>query len=170
MSRQNIIERAAPFVARRDTSKKRHWSALFETLNKVQGYNYLQGLGYNKIRFIPPTSSRTPDLHASTQFSDALLEVKTVNVSDVNISLFGTVQEGYRELLKGLKMKLKSDYEEAFQQLHSHSVREPARRICCFCIAIDLPMALVRTNLQKLIDFFTGIERDCEIYHHSEPW
>jgi hypothetical protein len=169
-SRRNIIERAAPLVTLRDTANGRHWTALFETLNEVKGYNYLQDLGYGKVSFIPRTSQPTPDLHGSASSGDALLEVKTVNMSDKNISLFGTVQRGRRGLSEGLKNKLESDYAIACQQLHSFPIREPARRICSFYITIDLEFALVRTNLQELIDFFAAIETDCEIYHHSEHW
>ena len=169
-SRQNIIERAAPFVTRRDTVKGRHWTALFETLNEVKGYNYLQDLGYSEVRFIPPTSSRTPDVHGSASFGDALLEVKTVNMSDENIATFGIVQEAHLELPEGLKRKLASDYATACEQLHSFSVREPARRICCFFITIDRQLAFARSNQQKLDDFLASIENDCEIYHHSQYW
>jgi hypothetical protein len=60
--RRNIIERAAPFVTRRDIETEHHWTALFETLNEVNGYVHLQELGYSEVRFIPPASHPTPDL------------------------------------------------------------------------------------------------------------
>jgi len=169
-SRQNIIERAAPLVSLRDTAKGRHWAALFETLNEVKGYNYLQDQGYTEVRFIPRTSVRTPDLHGSASFGEALLEVKTVNLSDKDISLSGKLQKGHHGLPEGLKNKLKSDYVTACQQLHSFPVREPARRICSFYINVDLELVLTRSNRQELIDFFASLKTDCEIYHHSQHW
>jgi hypothetical protein len=136
-SRLNIIERAAPLGTQRDVTKNRHWTALFETLNEIKGYIYLRDLGYRKVRFIPRDSRRTPDLHGSAPFGDALLEVKTVNMSDENLATFGVVQEAYDGLPEGLKRKLESDYANACQQLRSFAVREPTRRICAFYISID---------------------------------
>ena len=169
-SRQNIIERATPFVTRRDIETGRHWTALFEILNEVNGYVYLQDLGYREVRFIPPSSRPTPDLHGSASFGDALLEVKTVNISDENLATFGIVQQAHDGLPDGLKQKLESDYVTACRQLHSLSVREPTRRICAFYISIDRQLAFARSNLQALIDFMESIESDCEIYHHSQYW
>jgi hypothetical protein len=169
-SRQNIIERAAPLVTRRDIANDRHWTALFETLNEVKGYNYLQDLGYSEVRFIPPTSSPTPDLHGSASVGDALLEVKTVNMSDENLATYGVVQTAHDGLPDGLKRKLESDYATACKQLRSVTAREPTRRICAFFISIDRQLAFARSNLQALIDFMTSIENDCEIYHHSQHW
>jgi hypothetical protein len=169
-SRQQIIERAAPLVTGRDTTKGRHWTALFETLNEIQGYIYLQDLGFSNIRFIPRTSHRTPDLHGEALSGDALLEVKTVNVSDNDVLLVGTVQKACYGLPEEFKRKLAWDYATARDQLHSLSVREPTRRICYFFITIDFQLALARSNQQALNDFFASIEQDCEIYHHSQYW
>ena len=169
-SRQNIIQRVAPFVTRRDKATDRHWTALFETLNEVKGHIYLQDLGYTKVRFVPPASRRTPDLHGTASFGDALLEVKTVNMSDDNLATFGVVQEAHDGLPEGFKRKLKSDYASGCAQLHSLTVREPTRRICAFYITIDRQLAFARSNLQTLIDFMASIENDCEIYHHSQHW
>jgi hypothetical protein len=168
--RRNIIERAAPFVTRRDIETGRHWTALFETLNEVNGYVHLQELGYSEVRFIRRASHPTPDLHGSASFGDALLEVKTVNLSDENLANFGLVQQAHDGLPDGLKRKLRSDYATARQQLHSLSVREPTRRFCAFYIDIDLRVVLARANLQALIDFMESIQSDCEIYHHSQHW
>lgn len=169
-SRENIIARAAPLVTRRDTIKGRHWAALFETLNEIKGYIYLQELGYSEVRFIPPTSLRTPDVHGSASFGDALLEVKTVNASNNDNKLVGVVQKADLGLPDGLKAKLASDYAAACQQLGSFLVREPTRRICCFYITMDLSVVLARSNQQALNTFLASIEKDCEIYHHSQHW
>ena len=172
-SRQNIIERAAPLVARRDTNEGRDWTALFDTLNEVKGYIYLQDLGYNDVRFIPRSSEKkqkTPDVRGSGSLGDALLEVKTVNISDDDISLFGTLQKGSRGIPEGLKHKLASDYATACNQLHSFPVREPARRICCFYISVDFRLTGARSNQDALNDYLASIRKDCEIYHHSGHW
>lgn len=172
-SRQNIIERTATFVTRRDTAKGRDWTALFERLNEIKGYNYLQDLGYTDVRFIPRAlkkKQKTPDVHGSASFGDALLEIKTVNISDEDIANFGILQKGCRGLPEGLKRKLESVYGTACEQLLSFPVREPARRICWFHISIDFEVALTRSNKRALIDFLGSIENDCEIYHHSGFW
>ena len=171
-SRCNIIKRAAPLVTRRDNDKGRHWTALFETLNEIKGYNYLQDLGYITIYFIPTTNShRTPDLHGKASFGNALLEVKTVNISDNDILRFGELQKGQDGLPDGLKNKLKFDYTSACKQLNSYSIPEPARRICYFDITIDFEVVLgVPKNKQALCSFFVSIKKNCEIIHHSQYW
>src|ERR1039457_7299272 len=61
-SRHQLFQRAAANVVRRDKANERHWSSLFHILNEAKGSNYLQDLGYSEIKFIPCSSSRTPDV------------------------------------------------------------------------------------------------------------
>jgi len=127
-------------------------------------------LGYTDVRFIPRTSCQTPDVHGSASFGDALLEMKTINISDDDISQFGTVQKAFLGVPEGLKRKLASDYKAACEQLHSIQVREPTRRICYLHMSIDLRVALSRANLTAIDEFLRSIEGDCEIFHDSQYW
>jgi hypothetical protein len=167
-SRKDIIQRAAPLVTRKD--ERRGWSELFDMLYEVKGYNYLQDLGYTDVRFVPRASGRTPDTHGSASFGDALLEMKTVNISDEDIAQLGTVQEAFLGVPEGLKRKLASDYKAACEQLHSIQVRDPTRRIVYFHISVDLQVALSRANVTAIDEFLRSIEGDCEIFHHSQYW
>ena len=169
-SRHQLFQKAAPYVSRRDKGSKRHWSALFEILNEAKGYNYLQDLNYSTVRFIPKSSSRTPDVCGSASFGDALLEVKTINKSDIDIIQMGTLQKAHSGLPDGLKKKLLSDYTIACDQLHSVPLQKSARRICYFCITLDLPVVLTDSNKQALDDYLNSIQKDCEIYHESRFW
>lgn len=109
-------------------------------------------------------------MHGTAPFGDALLEVKTVNISDQDISQFGEVQEAFWGLPEGLKQKLASDYDTACIQLHSIEVAQPTLRLCYFHISIDLQVALSRRNIEELNKFLGYIERDCQIFHHSQFW
>src|ERR1022692_2075299 len=109
-SRHHLFQRAASHVVRRDRANERHWSSLFHILNEAKGYNHLQDLGYSEIKFIPSSVNRTPDVQGSNSLGKALLEVKTVNKSDVDIAKMGTLQKSHAGLPDGLKRKLLSDY------------------------------------------------------------
>ena len=169
-SRIQLFRRAASEVTRRDRTSGRHWTSLFGILNEARGYNYLQELGYSKIKFIPRSSIQTPDIQGSASFGDALLEVKTINKSDVDISQMGTLQEAHLGLPDGLKQKLASDYKNACNQLNSFPMKDPARRICFFCITLDLRVVLADSNKKALDNYLNSIQKDCEIYHESRFW
>lgn len=169
-SRRQLFERAAPLVTRRHTSEGRGWTPLFETLNEAKGYVRLLDLGYTDVRFLPCKSHDTPDVHGHASFGDALLEVKTVNMSDEAICLRGTMQAAHFGLPDGLERKLASDYAKACKQLSSEPAQEPTRRICYLCITIDLKMWLDHSNKQGLDDYLASIERDCEIFYELQNW
>jgi hypothetical protein len=170
VSRADVIKRAGPLVTQK--AANRGWSALFNILNEIRGYSYLKALGYS-VTFIPPSKKqgvRTPDLHGTARLGDALLEVKTVNMSDHNASTYGVVQEAHNALPEGFKQKLLSDYRSACEQLHAYVVKEPTRRICAFFITIDRQLAFNPDNKRRLEEFVATLETDCEIYCHSGYW
>lgn len=169
-SRHQLFERAAPLVTERHSTEGRGWTRLFETLNESKGYSRLLSLGYSNVRFLPRESHSTPDVHGQASFGDGLLEVKTVNMSDEAIRLRGTLQEAHFGLPDGLKHKLATDYATACKQLHSVQLRRPTRRICYFCISVDLKMWLDHSNKQGLYDYLASVEGDCEIFYELQNW
>ena len=48
--------------------------------------------------------------------------------------------------------------------------RETTGCICYFHISVDLQVALSHSNVAALDEFFTSIETDCQIFHHSQYW
>lgn len=169
-SHANLLSRAAPYVSRRDTLNGRHWSALFDVLNEAKGYEYLLDEGYTTVRFIARTSRRTPDLVGENLLGSALCEVKTINVSDEDIAGRGSVQSVYYGIPLGLQRQLSSVYETACEQLRSVPLDGPVRRICFFCMSIDLPVALAAPNKQALDAYVRSITKDCEIFNQSQYW
>jgi hypothetical protein len=170
-SRNDLIKRAAPYVCQREKKNDRHWSQLFETLNEAKGYVYLLKLGYTSVQFIPRTSQITPDLKADGPDGHALLEVKTVNYSDKDIALRGTLQKGHFGLTNEFKNKLAEDFDRACRQLRSIVTEKTTRRICYFCITLDLPIAIEKSNYRALCDYLVSLETgDCEIEHESQFW
>jgi len=167
----DLVRRAAPYVSKREITTGRHWTGLFEILNEAKGYTHLLDLGYDDVGFIPPASCYTPDLRGTGSPGDALLEVKTVNISDQDIQLFGTIQKARHGLPEGLQQKLASDFDKACEQLHSIPASDPVRRICYFCITLDLRVVLSDANKAELHDSLMSLQdRDCEIQYVSQHW
>jgi hypothetical protein len=174
-SRQYLLERISPLITQFDRSKVRTWTPIFEILNEAKGYEYLLMLGCSEVSFIrrpeSHTTPTTPDVRGTTAFGEVLCEVKTVNFSDEEISLMGTIQGPVHGLPEGLKLKIQQDYDMARKQLFSSAirVREPARRICYFCFNLDLSFILADSNKELLDGYLKQIEKDCEIVQ-STKW
>ncbi len=169
-SRANLLSRAAPYVTRRDTVSGRHWSALFDVLNEAKCYEYLLDEGYTAVRFVDRASRRTPDLIGQSSLGSALCEVKTINVSDEDIAGRGTVQSAYYGIPLGLQRQLSLVYATACEQLRSVPLNGPLRRVCYFCLSMDLSVALAPPNKQELDAYLRSITKDCEIFHESQYW
>jgi hypothetical protein len=174
-SLKQILERIAPILLRCNRSEIRTWTPLFEILNETKGYEHLLALGYTTVSFIPRRESShtpsTPDVYGVAGFGEALCEVKTVNISDDDISRFGKIQGPRHGIPEGLKLKVACDYNQARKQLHSSftPVRgEQVRRICYFCFTLDLSFQLASSNENLLNDYLKRIEEDCEIVHTTK--
>jgi len=106
---------------------KRGWQPLFDKLNQAKAYNYLKGIGYGIVEFIPPSAVRgqkTPDLRARTDSVSALCEVKTINVSEIEAvrRYTGGVGSVEDQLNSGFFTKLASDLVAARMQMTQVSV------------------------------------------------
>lgn len=170
---KDISGRAAPCVTLRDKKMGRHWSALFEVLNEAKGYEFLLDEGYSNIRFIPRSKKESPDIRAQWDCSEAVLEVKTIWRSDFDLSMRrnGKVQSSICELPAGFKSKVIDDYKKATSQCHSIISTSVTRRICYFCIDLDLIVAMEGSNQNVLERFMRSIEQpDVEIIYESGTW
>ncbi|MBN1972783.1 MAG: hypothetical protein JW787_04045 [Sedimentisphaerales bacterium] len=169
----DLSVRASQCVTKRDKKNNRHWSTLFEVLNEAKGYEFLLDEGYNVVRFIPTQKKEvTPDIWAKKNDSEAVLEVKTIWRSDFDLSLrFEKVQTSICEISDGFKNKIIDDYEEAKRQCYSIKDPNITRRICYFCIDLDLVVAMEESNQKLLEDFMKNIEKsDVEIVYDSRTW
>ena len=104
--------------------------------------------------------------------SFAVLEVKTIWRSDIDLSLrFKKVQTSICELPEGLRNQIYKNYKEAMRQCHSLKDRSITRRICYFCIDLDLVVAMEESNQNVLENFISSIEQpDVEIVYESGTW
>jgi hypothetical protein len=106
-------------VTARD-KKGRGWQQLFDILNEARAYSYLKSLGWTNLRFIPRSPTRTPDIEGSRASDRVLCEVKTINISNVEVA-FRTgqvkVRSGQVALPAEFLEKLRNTVEKAKQQL-----------------------------------------------------
>lgn len=172
-SRQDLFGRAAPAVSRRNRGSGRHWSEMFVVLNEAKGYELLRNEGYATVQFVPRSDEPTPDLWGSDGKREAVLEVKTIQSSDIDAKSLGSgiAQVAVNGLPDGLCRKLRSDYQQAKRQCLAYRGSSVARRICLFCMTLDLIVAMNRDNQQHLEKFMRELEDpDVEISYHSGFW
>lgn len=149
-----------------EKQEPRGYSQLVDCLNEVKGYLYLKEQGYSNIEFIPESSNATPDIRAiSENQTVALLEVKTVHVSDEEIKYLTEnmerIKSGTDAILRdvslgipeGLKNKLMDSIGKACRQLLNYEPSTNARRIVYLIITLDITLALDPRNYGKLSSF-----------------
>lgn len=169
---ENILTRSAPLVAKRDRNKGRDWTQLFNELNEAKGYEYLLSMGYSNIHFVPRSgSNKTPDLMAEGSDQKALLEVKSINRSDIDIESVGYVQYATNNLPEGFKQKVRDCYKEAQEQCMAIDRGKSCRWFCYFCLDLDGVVAVNRENQTTLDAFIKGLEEPaCVIAYQSGVW
>jgi hypothetical protein len=67
-------------------SSLRGKQAFYDQLNEAFAYRYLVQQGYTDVTFIPKSGTKTSDLSFTDGVSHRLCEVKTINISDEEIS------------------------------------------------------------------------------------
>jgi len=109
-----------PLLAKKDA--RRGWEPLFDKLNEAKGYNYLVRIGCKDVRFIPRSlrqGQKTLDLQGALGPTKVLCEVKTINVSQVELA--HRKNASVRTILTQLPVeffdKLKSTLETARNQM-----------------------------------------------------
>ena len=68
---------------------KRGWQAAFDKLNEAKAYSYLAKIGCTDLAFIPESgikSRKTPDLQGKLGARPILCEVKTINISENEVT------------------------------------------------------------------------------------
>jgi hypothetical protein len=123
--------------------KKRHpergWQPLLNKLNEAKGYNYLVRIGCTDVRFIPRSSTRTPDLKGHSGPTTVLCEVKTINPSDDEFRSRGGHSVGgiVLQLPVAFFDKLRSAMETARDQMVIYSQGADTKKIVYLVINYD---------------------------------
>lgn len=151
------------------------YSQAIDCLNEVKGYIYLRECGYSNIEFIPESSSKTPDLRAMVKDQTvAILEVKTINVSDAENRYLKKNTENLKVkkclkprpvpsgISEGLKKKLLDTIDRACRQLRTYEPTTKARRIVYLVINLDIQLALNPSNYDEL-SFFLDKQNNGDI-------
>ena len=148
---QEFKQKALAYVTTKDS--RRGYNQLFECFNEVKGFFYLKTEGCQKIHFIPEANITSPDLRACYRSSTVLLEVKTINKSEVEIDWFIAAPQA-KEAIQGLgdplKRKIVDKISEAKRQLLDYVSEGVKRRIVYLVINLDIPHALDRRNFDDL--------------------
>lgn len=157
-----------PLATIRD--KKRGWEQLFSILEELEGFNYLKKEQSLNPHFVSEyRQGETPDLYDKK--AGAVMEVKTNNVSDVNLE---KIQE--RELIRGrrnlpdnLKEKIKNIVSRAKDQIKGFcegQYCEKNKRFIFLSINLDTSCDIEpeKFRVQKQIEqLINDIERDFNI-------
>jgi len=138
-------------------SKERYWEKLSDFLNEIKGYIYLQDAGYEKIQYIKEDNGKTPDFYAIINNYKSLLEVKTINISDIEANYRSpNTPIRCRNIEPGINEKLKSQIikkiNEAQDQLISYSSKTNLNQCKLFimiCINFDDRWKGLEQNFQE---------------------
>ncbi len=139
---RDLKERAVVHLQTRDAG--RGWQALFDILSEANGFAYLQSIGSTGVRFIARTRSKTPDLEGLRDGGTVLCEVKTINVSQDEADTRQRIRQGAivsadvsTRVGDGLLRKLRSNLEDAIEQLDAQDPQRKARRIVFTVVHFD---------------------------------
>lgn len=132
------------YLAKKD-QKGRGWQQLFAILNQAKGYNYLRRVGCLNVQFIPRATIdgvETPDLEGEIDHRKVLCEVKTINISDIEVAARNGSSGLMREIVEkplepGFFHKLSEDFKKAKQQMEAYDGRPDVRRIVYVVVNFD---------------------------------
>ena len=138
---EDLKSRAAGHLIHRDV-RGRKWQQLFDTLAEASAYRYLKEFeGCSTVRLIPASNDdQTPNLEGVRDHDRVLCEVKTINVSDVELGARRgppTARKVSDQLGDGFFRKLDSDIARAKSQLQSYAPNGDAQHIVYFKICFD---------------------------------
>jgi hypothetical protein len=136
----SLKKKATPYLKRRD-KKGRGWQQLFDFLGEASGYRYLRAFeGCSIVRFVPESSGRTPDLEGVRDRERVLCDVKTINISEIEVSArrsppsLRTVSNQLDGKFFG---KLDSTIASAKDQLQSYDPNGDAQHLAYINICFD---------------------------------
>jgi hypothetical protein len=135
---ESLKKKAFPHLALRD--RKLRWEQLLNVLGEAFAYGYLKSQGWQDLHFIPESDRRTPDIEGTRQGALVMCEVKTINLSDVEVEARHN-QSTVRGVGSGLSerffRKLDLDIDVALAQLRSHDLRDRAQYVIYINIDFD---------------------------------
>ncbi len=171
----HLVEKALPWVNQRHPC--RQWSQLFNHLYEAFGYEWLSKQGYTEIRFMPrrdKESKRTADLLGKSATSTAILEVKTINCSELEIDMHEMSPPPVIDLAQGLpsgfKNKFLDDVRNAREQMEK--VDEPTdRQIALVVIRMDCGFWLCDSIYREIDELAsTHLRHVCILTVPPECW
>jgi hypothetical protein len=172
---EKLREKALPYIAI-DNSLRRY-QQLWSALDEARGYVFLANQGYQQIKFIDPNASKkgglqSPDLFAIEGGSTAILEVKTVNESNENLSPNARWRHEAvsvrADLSPKFKGKLLSAIEQARSQLNSFP-HSSDRKILLLVVRFDYGQK-TGGHLYEELDHFIAAQSSkdgAEVYHQA---
>ncbi len=150
-----------PLLKARD--QKRGWQQLFDRLNEAKGYNHLVNIGCKNVEFIPRAkidSVEAPDIKGLLNGATTLCEVKTINMSEIEIQRFARrgVGETLQNLEEGFFNKLAKDLKKASSQLLAFDSSAAHRIVYVVCNFDD-----------RLHEYADDYQRQIEAYIAGAP-
>ncbi|MDR4494191.1 MAG: hypothetical protein R3B74_07175 [Nitrospirales bacterium] len=169
---KQFVEKTKPFLIKRD--QWGYHSQLWQLFNEVEGYLYLERMGYANIEFIEETQGKTPDLLGNKENGNAILEVKTIRESDASYNYLHS-KNPYKGAIKstqtipqGFKNKIKKTIENGADQLNSYPNQGHFNKILLiiFCPDIGSHSSTVIDKVKKIVsdcaEEFQGIAIECQ--------
>lgn len=170
-----LCAKALSYISADDSLRR--YQQLFDHLNEAKGYVFLADQGFTRIEFIEPKKSKkdtppSPDLFARKADSTALLEVKTINESQDNLSPSAPWRNEAvivrRNLSEEFKGKIKSTIVQARSQLDSYP-QSADRKIVFLIIRFDHGQKTAWHLYSELKDFVAAQTRDgIEVYYEPQ--
>ncbi len=148
---EQLIKKALPLVTTRDS--RRGWYQLINHLDEARGWVLLKERGFQKIDFIPNQNGKTPDLIARNANTSAILEVKSVNQSDEDVSRLAARPLRAYEVHHGLtdkqKQRILRSIREAREQLEAYQCGAN-EKIALIVVRFDSDHQFVAQNYEEL--------------------
>ncbi len=138
--------------------KERYWQQLSDLFNEVKGYIYLQDIGYDEIQFIKEDKGETPDFYAIGSKGTALLEVKTINISDKEVKYRNpnippkckSIEPGIDEGLKSQILKISDKAKNQLQNYCNDNKLYEAKLFIMICVNFDDGWKGLEQNFREL--------------------
>ena len=159
--------------------KGRGWEQLFTILNQARAYNYLRSIGCSGVAFIPRATCNgieTPDLQGEFCGTKVLCEVKTINISDLEVAARNSgvpcaidrIDE--KPLDPGFFNKLSDDIEKAKRQMEAFDNRSDVKRIVYIIVNFDDFWGDYKEHHYQQIDQFLtdNVRADIELVFHNQ--
>lgn len=157
---QLLKSEAAPHLTTRCLNG-RGWQQLISILNQARAHNYLIDNGCMRVRFIPRSKTqgqKTPDLEGELNGKKVLCEVKTINISEDEVTRrqTGEVMTITNLLETGFFNKLMSDLYMAKTQMELYDGSICARHIAFVLFNFDDFLAEYKSHYFEQIDRHLG--------------